>query len=126
MVPKSLIPTGVGRVIRAVVAALLASALVAAATEPGDSATDQAADRAVLTAPPGPRTVPLELGVTVFTMWRDWEQHDQWLDQARDFAAVMSFNLAARLLGEVLPLGGDPARQRGPRPGHRGSAGARG
>lgn len=83
MVPRSLIPTRVGRVICAVVAAQLVSALVAA-TEPGDSATDQAADRAVLTAPPGPRTVPLELGVTVFTMWRDWDQHDQWLDRARD------------------------------------------
>ncbi len=39
--------------------------------------------------------------------------------QAR-FAAVMSFDLAGHLLGEVLPLGRGPARQRGPRPGHRG------
>lgn len=32
----------------------------------------------------GGRTVPLALGVTVFSMWRDWDEHEQWFQQAAE------------------------------------------
>lgn len=35
----------------------------------------------------GARTVPLALGVTVFSMWRDWDNHEQWLQRAADSGA---------------------------------------
>lgn len=42
------------------------------------------ADPAPVALDEGRRTVPLELGVTVFSMWRDWEYLDELLDRARD------------------------------------------
>ncbi|HTK67087.1 MAG TPA: cellulase family glycosylhydrolase [Pseudonocardia sp.] len=32
----------------------------------------------------GARAAPLELGVTVFSMWRDWDQHERWFQRAAD------------------------------------------
>lgn len=58
------------------ISALLIAGLVAVThTDNGDSTPGP---------PAGPRTVPLELGVTVFTLWRDWEMHDELMDRVRD------------------------------------------
>lgn len=35
-------------------------------------------------APEGARAEPLQLGVTVFSMWRDWDRHDELFDRARE------------------------------------------
>jgi hypothetical protein len=69
---------GLGRLRRrgAVVAAtLFVVLLLAAAASPGDRSDAAGAEK---------RTTPLQLGVTVFGMWRDWDMLGVLLDRARD------------------------------------------
>lgn len=60
-----------------VLAAALTACLAFAAVNPGVGPTPPPP-----AAESGVRNVPLELGVTVFSMWRDWDQHEQWFQQA--------------------------------------------
>jgi beta-xylosidase len=66
---------------RLLAAALTACAALAATHPPGQGP---------LAAAPPPvdpitqRVVPLDLGVTVFSMWRDWDQHDELLQLAKE------------------------------------------
>lgn len=70
-----------GRHLRRRTTALVVALLVAGLA----GATDDRANRQTTpNVPMVSRTVPLQLGVTVFTMWRDWEMHNQLLDRARD------------------------------------------
>lgn len=59
------------KLVAAVLTAALAVVLTQADARPGEPSA------------PGGGTAPLELGVTAFSMWRDWDNHGALLEQAR-------------------------------------------
>jgi aryl-phospho-beta-D-glucosidase BglC (GH1 family) len=72
---RTVLPSG--RLIAFVLTAVVAFAAVQPSTVPSNGAAPREDET-------GGRSVPLTLGVTVFSMWRDWDQHDQWFQEVAD------------------------------------------